>query len=122
MRANPRFPSPGSVAPWKDPELQEFFKEWDKRAETTTTTKISLNPSTEQIGGAHYKKLKIQVWDFVIANNLDYFQGSIVKYVTRWRDKGWIEDLYKARHFLDKYIETMETQYAGLKERPEKTI
>lgn len=76
--------------------------------------------STEQVGGGHYKKMKIQVWDFVIANDLDYFQGSIIKYVCRWRDKDWIKDLYKARHFLDKYIETMEAKYEGLKERPEK--
>lgn len=58
-----------------------------------------------QIGGKHYKKCAIQPWDYVIANDLDYFQGSIIKYVTRWRDKGGVEDLRKASHFLEKYIE-----------------
>lgn len=61
--------------------------------------------SASQIGGEHYKQCAIQPWDFVIANELDYFQGSIVKYITRWKNKGGIEDLKKARHFLDKYIE-----------------
>jgi hypothetical protein len=87
---------------------------------TMSEQKHSSAASTEQVGGVHYKKMKIQVWDFVIANDLDYFQGSIIKYVCRWKDKDWIKDLYKARHFLDKYIETMEAKYEGLKERPEK--
>lgn len=64
--------------------------------------------SSKQIGGQHYKKCPIQPWDYVLANGLDYFQGSIVKYITRWRDKGGVEDLKKAKHFLDKYIEEME--------------
>lgn len=65
----------------------------------------------KQIGGQHYKKLKIQVWDYVIANDLDYFQGSIIKYVTRWRDKGGVQDLRKAMHFLEKYIEHEESRW-----------
>lgn len=73
-----------------------------------------------QIGGRHYKKCAIQPWDYVIANDLDYFQGSIIKYVTRWKDKGGVEDLHKAKHFLDKYIVTMEQKFIGMKERPEK--
>lgn len=95
------------------------------RAEPTdflTITKTSkestvTNPDTEQIGGKHYKRLAIQPWDYVLANDLDYFQGSIIKYVTRWRDKGWTEDLHKAKHFLDKYIIAMEEKHRGLKER-----
>lgn len=86
-------------------------------------TKQTMNElpeqSAKQIGGEHYKKCQIQPWDFVIANDLDYFQGSIIKYVTRWKDKGWIQDLHKAKHFLDKYIETMEQKHKQLSERPE---
>lgn len=58
-----------------------------------------------QVGGGHYKDLSIQPWDFIAANGLDYFQGNIVKYVTRFREKGGIQDLEKARHYLDKLIE-----------------
>jgi len=93
-----------------------------KECSMTTPTSSGCtptNPDTEQIGGRHYKKLAIQPWDYVIANELDYFQGSIIKYVTRWRDKGWTEDLHKAKHFLDKYILTMEEKYPHLKERPD---
>jgi len=82
------------------------------------TMSESKNQSATQVGGDHYKKCQIQPWDYVIANDLDYFQGSIIKYVTRWKDKGWTQDLHKAKHFLDKYIETMEERYKNLKERP----
>lgn len=58
-----------------------------------------------QIGGDHYKEKSIQPWDFIAANNLGYFEGNIVKYVSRWKDKGGVVDLKKARHYLDKLIE-----------------
>lgn len=65
-------------------------------------------PNRAQIGGQHYAKMKIQVWDFVIANEIPYMEASCIKYLCRWRDKGGIEDLKKARHFLDKLIEVSE--------------
>lgn len=59
-----------------------------------------------QVGGTHYKgEGKVEHWDIVAQWGLDYFQGQITKYVMRWRAKGGIQDLEKARHFLDKYIE-----------------
>lgn len=57
-----------------------------------------------QIGGDHYKA-DIQHWDFAAANELDYFQGAITKYITRWKKKNGVQDLYKAQHYLAKYIE-----------------
>ena len=65
-----------------------------------------------QVGGDHYTKQKIQHWDYVAANDLDYFQGQITKYVSRWKDKNGLEDLKKAQHFLTKYIEVVESTYA----------
>jgi len=64
-----------------------------------------------QVGGDHYRS-SIQHWDYVWANNLDYFQGQITKYVTRWRSKNGLADLEKARHFLDKYIELVSRELA----------
>jgi hypothetical protein len=63
-----------------------------------------MSANERQVGGQHYKS-EIQHWDYVVANNLDYFQGQITKYVTRWKEKGGLQDLEKAKHFLDKYIE-----------------
>ena len=58
-----------------------------------------------QVGGDHYKVKTIQPWDFIAANNLGFFEGNIVKYVTRWRDKAGVDDLRKAKHYLEKLIE-----------------
>jgi hypothetical protein len=67
---------------------------------------IQMTTANEtQVGGDHYKAKPIQPWDFIAANQLGYFEGNIVKYVSRWRDKGGINDLKKARHYLDKLIE-----------------
>lgn len=61
-----------------------------------------------QVGGDHYKVGGEEHWDRVARLGLDYFQGQITKYVERWKLKGGIQDLKKARHFLDKYIEMNE--------------
>jgi len=58
-----------------------------------------------QVAGSHYKTKAIQPWDYIAANELGYFEGNIVKYVSRWKDKGGVQDLLKAQHYLDKLIE-----------------
>ena len=58
-----------------------------------------------QYGGTHYKVLAIEPWDYVAANNLGFFEGNAIKYLTRWRDRGGVEDLKKAKHYIDKLIE-----------------
>jgi len=57
-----------------------------------------------QIGGDHYNT-PIQHWDFVIANGVPYMEAQIMKYLLRWRQKGGVQDLKKAQHFLDKLME-----------------
>ena len=61
-----------------------------------------------QIAGTHYKSKAIQPWDYIVSNNLGYLEGNIVKYVSRWKDKGGVDDLKKAQHYLAKLIETQE--------------
>jgi hypothetical protein len=60
-----------------------------------------------QVGGGHYAG-NIQHWDFVVAQDLNYFEGQIVKYVSRCRKKNGVEDLKKAQHFLEKYLEVYD--------------
>jgi len=60
-----------------------------------------------QVAGDHYRT-PIQHWDYVLANDLGYFEGQITKYVTRWRKKNGVQDLRKALHFLEKLIESEE--------------
>ena len=63
--------------------------------------------NSRQEGGSHYKDKAIQPWDYIVSNNLGYLEGNVVKYVSRYKDKNGIEDLKKAKHYLDKLIETL---------------
>ena len=59
----------------------------------------------KQIGGTHYKKMKIQPSKFVIENELLFPEGNVIKYIWRQQYKGGKEDLEKAKHFIDMIIE-----------------
>ena len=63
------------------------------------------SPLKEQVGGDHYSKLEIQPAVYAQRNKLSYLQGTIIKYVTRYKDKGGVEDLYKAIHTIKLLIE-----------------
>jgi len=68
----------------------------------------ALTANDVQVAGTHYKSKAVQPWDYIVANNLGYLEGNIVKYVSRWKDKGGVDDLRKARHYLDKLIEVQD--------------
>lgn len=59
----------------------------------------------KQEGGGHYKGLKIQPIEYIHANGLSYFQGNVVKYVSRYKDKNGAEDIKKAIHYLELILE-----------------
>ena len=58
-----------------------------------------------QVGGDHYKTLEIQPVEYILNNRIGYMEGCAIKYLTRWKSKGGVEDLRKARHFIDMLIE-----------------
>ena len=66
-----------------------------------------MQANDRQVSGKHYQT-EIQPWDFIVANNLGYLEGNVVKYVCRYKDKNGIVDLHKAQHYLDKLIEGLE--------------
>ena len=75
------------------------------------TTKIDFEkafPSSPQEGGNHYQKHKIQPYTFIMANELNFFQGNVIKYVVRYKDKNGIEDLKKIIHYCELEIEEMK--------------
>ena len=59
----------------------------------------------KQILGTHYKDLPIQPVEYIYANNIGYFEGNVIKYVSRWRAKNGIADLEKAKHYIELLIE-----------------
>jgi hypothetical protein len=58
-----------------------------------------------QVGGSHYKDFKIQPIEFTHQNNLNFCQGNVIKYITRYKFKNGIEDLKKIKHYVDLLIE-----------------
>ncbi len=58
-----------------------------------------------QVGGDHYKKSSIQPWDYIVVNEIGFLAGNVIKYVSRYKKKNGLEDLKKARHYLEKLIE-----------------
>ena len=58
----------------------------------------------EQIGGDHYAKMQIQPVQFIHANSIPFIEGTIIKYVSRWKSKGGLQDLEKARHMVSMLI------------------
>ena len=58
-----------------------------------------------QVGGDHYKNFAIQPVTFIHANNIGFLEGNAIKYLCRWRAKAGVQDLEKARHYIDLLIE-----------------
>ena len=73
----------------------------------------SCKASEIQIGGGHYAKYKIQPTEFIHKNEIPFIEGNIIKYVLRHRDKNGIEDLKKAKHYIDLLI---QFEYESTKE------
>ena len=59
----------------------------------------------KQIGGSHYKDMKIQPSEFVNKNKLLFAEGNAIKYICRHAAKGEVQDLEKAKHYIDMIIE-----------------
>lgn len=71
---------------------------------TSDTKPEKTNPLDVQVGGSHYKNYKIQPVEFAMANSLNLCQANIVKYVVRYKEKGGLGDLLKAKHYIDLLI------------------
>ena len=72
------------------------------RSISCTTEEKALD---KQVAGNHYKDMPIQPVEFIHANALGYFEGNVVKYISRWRKKGGVADLEKAKHYVELLIE-----------------
>ena len=71
--------------------------------------------SETQIGGSHYKDKAVQPWtameSWMSSEEFEGFlRGNVIKYIARYKDKNGIQDVLKARHYLEKLIECLEVQ------------
>lgn len=62
------------------------------------------SPLDEQVGGTHYKDFNIQPIEFIVKNNIGFIPGNVIKYVCRYKAKNGLQDLKKARHYIDLLI------------------
>lgn len=86
----------GNVYVREKKDFIDKFKEVDE---------IQLNnPLQSQVGGSHYKDLKIQPVEFIHANNIPFCEANAIKYLCRHRNKNGKQDLLKARHYIDLLI------------------
>ena len=67
-----------------------------------------MSANDYMVGGGHYKNRKFETWDVILDWNLGYLDGNAVKYLSRWRSKGGVQDLKKAAHYIQKLIEVEE--------------
>lgn len=67
-----------------------------------------MNPLEQQVGGTHYKSMAIQPVEFILANDLGFCEGNIIKYTCRYKQKGGVEDLKKVIHYAQLLIDKIE--------------
>ena len=60
----------------------------------------------KQVGGSHYENYKIQPVEFIIKNNIGFVEGNIIKYILRFKEKGGVQDLLKAKHYIELLIDS----------------
>jgi hypothetical protein len=70
---------------------------------------LLLSSLSDQVGGSHYKEFVIQPVEFCFVNKIPYLEATAIKYLCRWRKKNGLEDLLKAKHFIDLLIELEES-------------
>jgi hypothetical protein len=83
-----------------------YCEKFDPICKRITVTVSALD---KQVSGSHYKDKGIQPIIYIHANNLGFCEGNVVKYVTRWREKGGVADLRKAIHYIELLIQ-LETE------------
>ena len=99
-------------APYKvDPPVSRELYEENMRNRTAFRSPEAKVPSAldVQVAGDHYKNMAIQPVQYIHRNGLGFCEGSIIKYVSRWRKKNGIADLEKAKHYIELLIE-LETR------------
>lgn len=64
-----------------------------------------MSKDKRQVGGDHYKTMEIQPLEYIVKNDIGYLEGNVIKYVSRYQAKNGLEDLKKAKHYLNILIE-----------------
>lgn len=79
--------------------LEDYFAGLNKVYEST-----GKSVKDQQVAGSHYQRA-IQPWDIISEWELDFWEGNVLKYLLRWKHKDGLQDLQKAKHYLEYLIE-----------------
>jgi hypothetical protein len=82
---------------------------------------MTIEAKYTQVGGNHYTKMAIQPMEYSMLNNLGAAEHTVIKYVSRWKSKGGVEDLRKAAHTLQLLIEFAEKAQPTATKRQEES-
>ena len=72
----------------------------------------------KQIGGVHYATMAIQPFEYIYRNKLGFLEGSAVKYLSRWKNKGGRQDLQKAIHCIELLIQMHDEEMKHKEQQP----
>jgi|LakMenE01Jun11ns_1017448.scaffolds.fasta_scaffold9244177_2 hypothetical protein len=81
----------------------KYFEDIFNNISTTLEVNDNINPT-------HYSKLAIQPIEFITKNKLGYNEGNVIKYICRYKEKNGVEDLKKAKQYIDFLIDEYETK------------
>lgn len=94
-----RFIEPSTVAREFDTKLVKYdLHKWLKCNNLVLSEDRPV--STQQVGGTHYTDMNVQPFDFIEANKLTFFEGNVVKYLSRYKSKDGDRDIDKAIHYV----------------------
>ena len=108
-RANGRS-GPKKIARMDQPQRRTALAPDEEKGMTTGGF---IRADHKQVGGNHYKDKAIQPWEVIERNHMGFFDGNALKYLMRFRDKGGVEDLQKAIHYIEKLIEMQNAVQVG---------
>lgn len=104
-------PAYKGITPLHEAFMKTKFPEWStathlERQVMAKEKLVEGNPLDEQVGGSHYKTMKIQPIEFILQNNLGFCEGNIIKYTCRYSAKNGAEDLKKVIHYAQLLLAT----------------
>jgi len=95
-----------------DNHIDSLYKETPMNADNNIDANAAVSGDIDNsIRPSHYWSQNpdvpaIQMWDYALSQNLGFFEGNIIKYVSRWRNKGGVQDLQKAMTYLQRLIDS----------------
>jgi len=89
---------------WSRESYRNYMKRRDAEEQLLKEERV-IKATHKQVGGNHYKDCKIMPIEYITKNNLDFLEGNVVKYITRHKLKGGVEDIKKVIHYAELILE-----------------